>query len=286
MADDKASNSELRNRVYEFLKSLAIALLVFNLVSIVFGGGGLLNFGGDSSTEGDQSTTEPAVDQFANMTMTPALVPYWRYGDRMSLSLFVSEDAECSNATIEQQSPAWEVKDILYGDTSIDYQTDLELVASANVQSNGTLYAHAVFTRNGYGKHPKEDNYDADNVSVITWPLTYYVKYRKPEHVKKLVGFPNKNTEVELSAEEVAEREQQHALREARELEMDGKLVSYWYPNLTLAIVDSGMELYPFSSEPPVVHKWIRLADVHGKDPQTHLAYMKPIFFVNDFWRL
>ncbi|ORX65636.1 cleft lip and palate transmembrane 1 [Linderina pennispora] len=220
------------------------------------------------------------------MTVTPALVPYWRYGDRMSLALYVNEDAACSNATIEQQSPAWEVKDILYGDTGINYQADLELAASASVQNNGTLYAHAVFTRNGYGKHPKEDNYDADNVAVVTWPLTYYVRYRKPDHVKKLVEFPHKGSGVELTAEEISARDQQRALREARESEMDGKLVSYWYPNLTLAIVDSGMELYPYSSEPPVVHKWIKLADVRGKDPQSHLTYMKPIFFVNDFWRL
>ncbi|KAJ1923932.1 hypothetical protein EC988_010413, partial [Linderina pennispora] len=140
-------------------------MVLFNFVSMLFGGG-LLNIGGDSNTEAAQNTTEPAVDQFANMTVTPALVPYWRYGDRMSLALYVNEDAACSNATIEQQSPAWEVKDILYGDTGINYQADLELAASASVQNNGTLYAHAVFTRNGYGRHPREDNYDADNVAV------------------------------------------------------------------------------------------------------------------------
>ncbi|KAI8319413.1 cleft lip and palate transmembrane 1, partial [Martensiomyces pterosporus] len=220
-----------------------------------------------------------------------ALAPYWKLGERVSLRLYISEDRVLANDTIRNSTPEWQVDDILYGDTSINYEADLSIAASESVQNNGTLYAHALFSRKESPVHPENPRYDPDSVSLVTWPLTYYVLYHKPVHVKKLVEFPHRRSakdaaESKQDPEAVATAERQKGEQERREAELDGKLVSYWYPNLTLAVVDAGSDYYPYAQEPPAARKWIKVSETLKTEAFSNLTYYKPIFYVNDFWRL
>ncbi|KAJ1961198.1 hypothetical protein GGI12_003380 [Dipsacomyces acuminosporus] len=276
--------------IWGFLRNVALALMVFNISSMLFGGkqNQVLQqvSNGDEASSAAASGTDGAATANEGGQITFALAPYWKIGEQVSLRLYISEAEVLQSSTINGGAPEWQVDDILYGDTSINYEVDFNITATEHIQNNGTLYAHALFSRKGYAISPADPNYDADSVSVITWPLTYYIRYRKPVHVKKLVEFPHKKGSDGPDPEEVARAERLRDEQDKSESEMDGKLISYWYPNLTLAVVDAGSDYFPYGQEPPQTHKWIKMSDSLRREAISNLTYYKPIFFVNDFWRL
>ncbi|KAJ3211254.1 hypothetical protein HDU67_004650 [Dinochytrium kinnereticum] len=188
--------------------------------------------------------------------------PLWtKSGLPTDLYVYVSEDPEFTDFT-DVGKLVWKETDIVFGDLTESRTKSTSVKFSPNVQNNGTLYAHVYLTESGKSPNPIAKSYVEDRTLYHKKVISRYYKKKKVVIKKKLVGDTGKKEE-----EVVVKAEEDEPVE-------DLPIISYWWSNLTIAVVP---EFNPIpASLPPAVSNRI---NVH-KDG----VHFKPVFEVDDFW--
>ncbi|KAI9101712.1 cleft lip and palate transmembrane protein 1-domain-containing protein [Phlyctochytrium arcticum] len=187
-----------------------------------------------------------------------AYLPLWDFGRRSDLLVYLSEkeyDPELTSKNL-----IWEEKGLVYGEWEEKHK-EMQIDVPTTVQHNGTLYAHIFLTESGRPVKAGADRFSSNDTLYYRKALTRFMPKRKLKKTKSLV----RKTEEELKKEV-----------EEEVPEKDVPIISYWWPNVTIALVTS-KDAIP-SATPPAIMKNVRIAP-------DYLHYY-PLFYVNDFWLL
>lgn len=131
-----------------------------------------------------------------------------------------------------------------------------------NVRNNSTYYAHSYITYSGVSPDPRDPTYNNKKIAYNQKLLTKY------QNKKKIIYKHNLLTK---SDEEEAERIDK--LNKANE----GKIISYWYPELIINYLPDAKRL-DLSKLQPEMFRDVLLTDDRKK--------FHPVVYMNDFWEL
>ncbi|KAJ3147446.1 hypothetical protein HDU86_007996 [Geranomyces michiganensis] len=206
--------------------------------------------------------TSPTVHQpgkAASSGLAANLLPIWSFGQQADLKAFLSESEYLDG----RETLVWEETGIVFGDGA-ERRKDIVIDVPETVQHNGSLYAHIFLAPR---QPPAGDQDDSNQVMEPLYTrklLTRYMPKKKAVTKKNLVNnAAAKNGSVELAAED-------------EEDEGPAPIVSYWWPNVTLNVVES-VDAVPTRAH-PLMTKNLRIAP-------DGMHYF-PVFLVNDFWML
>ncbi|KAJ3012930.1 hypothetical protein HKX48_006006 [Thoreauomyces humboldtii] len=204
------------------------------------------------------------VQQVASQIGRP-LAPLWNAGTPVDLKAFLTEGEALGGPDTKL---LWEENGLVFGDWE-ERRKEITIDVPESVQHNGTLYAHFLLTPRERASprvhdleefeplyHRKRKDYGKAQV------LTRYAPKRKVKKTKKLVAKGSAPVEPE----------------EEEELDVgaDTPIVSYWWPNVTITIVN-GEAVIP-ANAPAAMTRDLRLS----RDGRHYY----PKWFVNDFWML
>ncbi|KZV76118.1 cleft lip and palate associated transmembrane protein [Peniophora sp. CONT] len=268
---------------------------VFGVVQQVFIVYALAQFAGKfikgkvDPTKGDvaapgQPVTPGAPDAQAGIPVANAdpralppdqVYPAWPQGVSLDLHVHLSTDpfgqvfaAKRTGRDADLPSFAWH--NISYGNWSDARLVDLEVPIPQSVQHNGSMWADIFLTMANLSPDPEHPKFDARGMFHMRKLLTRYMPKPKIRKEKKLLGV-GKKAEVEDDEEE-------------EEADEEKVIASYWYPNMTLALVSDGTAI-PYAQLPPPVKEHVQLVP-NARDDTGKFGYYYPVLFPNEFWHL
>lgn len=211
-----------------------------------------------------------------------AYVPAWRSGLKLDLYVYLSEE-EDFNAFSDQSSLIWYQQNILYGNTSEYRRLDTTYTPSDKVKNNGSLYAHLYMTLHGVSPDPAAKRYDPDYTLEHHQLVSRYKKQKKEVKKKKLVSKSSldelekiKMQQQAATSLETPDEEDFYEDAGAKKLTKDNPIVSYWWPNISIAL---GMDQKSFPANlHPQIMKHVKIT------PDGEKYY--PLFYMNEFWML
>eukprot|EP00116_Pleurobrachia_bachei_P003414 sb/3463676/ len=212
---------------------------------------GLLKGGGNTTTTPTAGGAgKLAPGQASNM---------WPTGTEFELFLYASPDNDfsLSNSSLIHAFSGLKMGEWYDGPEKNGARTYNALIpATPELQNNGSLYLHIVAVRNQGELNPLHPDYKYTDVVVLSREWTRFKKRKIQAKTNLLTG--------ESSS--------------IQEGVVDGEIVSYWHPNITISFLDD-QRLWS-TSQPiaPPFDKWVDI------DPET-MQY-KPILYINDYWDL
>ncbi|VDC07280.1 unnamed protein product [Peniophora sp. CBMAI 1063] len=199
--------------------------------------------------------------------------PAWPQGVALDLHVHLSTDPfgqvfAAKRAGRDADLPSFAWYNISYGNWSDARLTDLEVPIPQSVQHNASMWADIFLTMANLSPDPEDPKFDARGVFHRRKLLTRYMPKPKVRKEKKLLGIHSK--------EEYDQEEQ--------EAEEEKVIASYWYPNMTLALVSDGTAI-PYAQLPPPVKEHVHLIP-NARDDTGRFGYYYPVVFPNEFWHL
>lgn len=179
-------------------------------------------FGGQKSVPAPPAVTSPdGVPAPAPITGTA--LPRLPRGAPADLHMFLAEDSDWL-AVAHAQSPIWVVQEFALGSGAAQEKT-VRYRPSPDVQNNGSLWVHTVFTPPGASPDPADGFFDPALTFAKSQPLVLYLP--KPKLDKGVNLLTGKNsTGDQANPEDVAAASNETVV------------VSFLRPNVTLAMVD------------------------------------------------
>ncbi|GAB4824016.1 hypothetical protein N2152v2_011062 [Parachlorella kessleri] len=190
----------------------------------------------------------------------PPLAPRFAKHTPMDAHFFISEEPSW-RAAARSSDPVWVASDVELAGGKEQRYTYVYRPSHA-VQHNGSVWVHAVFTPPGASPSPKDDFFDKGATFARSRELVAYLPKPKAKEGVNLLSGKN-STDGKASQTHSASNET--------------VIVSYFKPNVTLAVVDD-FSNYPAKAIPP------QYKDVLAVDEST-MTYWPHMWF-NEFWLL
>ncbi|OMH85183.1 Cleft lip and palate transmembrane protein-like protein [Zancudomyces culisetae] len=244
----------------------------------------------------DIQTEEPVGDGIESTPKNYQNI--WKDGDQFEAFMYVNQESELSKAAYNGNNdivqPCWEIHGLQYGN-EFSHKKSMQIPINERTDLNKPFYAHFMIKRKG--TKDSESGKTADKYStavlsqgkcsflvnnntgaqpslttflVITFivqELTTFLRYKTPKIKKKLMG----------SNEE---------LKEKKDNLTEGELYPYWYPNITIAVVNSAEVKFKYHGESESVRQWMKIEEDFKETEDGDSGGYYPIIFFNDFWKL
>lgn len=222
-----------------------------------------------------------------NSTLPPNLLPLFPLNTAMDLYMFITEDETLPESHFKQLDDNSNTKDLglysfvrknlTYGDWSFDVTEQVSLPVSKALANNGSIYAHIYLAANDVPIDPSLSKpareYRKEFVAYKKRRLNWFMPKKKEVIKKKLVGGEDTDDYTNTNANNV---ESNTPTTHPNLKDQSEPILSYWYPNFTLALVTD--------TSPLPRHLPINIMQ-HVEVTEDQLFY-QPILFVNDFWVL
>lgn len=218
-----------------------------------------------------ETDTQSAAVPTTSSTPPVTAVPLFETGSLLDVFVALSADQDPVSPLRNNrglQSILW--KDVRLCQDSRVWETEWSVPPS--VQRNASFSAHVYVTPAGV--EPLAALQGAGDVAYVNKPLTRYSAQKKIRATKNLLSKGAKDDDSS------SEADQQHQDVEKKDM----PIVSYYHPNLTIAMVESSGPL-ALSGLPPVLRRHVQIARPGQKDDKGNV-YHHPIFWTNDFWLL
>eukprot|EP00882_Tetradesmus_deserticola_P005055 GHRQ01005326.1.p1 GENE.GHRQ01005326.1~~GHRQ01005326.1.p1 ORF type:complete len:625 (+),score=278.98 GHRQ01005326.1:193-2067(+) len=183
-----------------------------------------------------------------------AAAPLYRKGDMLDMYVYVSEQSYLQRDSAEL---VWSQTDVGLA-TTPERTVTYTYTPSQGVKNNGSVYAHVVFARSGVMIDSPGDDLPPDSIFSKSHSLVVHLPRRQNKTGTNLLS-EGGNFTTQKRVEPV-ERE----------------WISYYKPNLTVALVDH-FQAYPKNAIPPQVSPHLLL----NSEGQQY-----PIFYFDEFWLL
>src|SRR3989338_5364189 len=240
--------------VYLFLTN---ALVMKDHEPVVLGPGGQPVAATDPTTLGADSQ-----GNLRKIDLSQGVGPHanvWKQGNRFDMKLFLSpSQGSLSGEELRTAEPDWQLKDLVYGDWDLDRTTHFDLTVTEELYNNGSLYAHFYLCRSG-SKWPASA-LNSESTACAT-RITALVLYQAP---------PKKVERKILLADDARPEK----AGDAAAVEESREWISYWKPNVTLAVIYDETQ-YARGKIPPQYSSQMRF---------TQRGNYFPPLFINDFW--
>jgi hypothetical protein len=147
-------------------------------------------------------------------------------GEPLELRLYLSESPRFRGFNVTD--PVWTERGIPYSVDAGERTRAVQVPVTPHLLANGTLFAHAFFTREGYSPDPSAgDAFDPWATTMLTTSLVVYAERQRPTGLKKLLtGEP-------APWEEELRRGAAEAVASGRPKE---EYISFWKPALHLQV--------------------------------------------------
>ncbi|GMH33600.1 hypothetical protein BSKO_01434 [Bryopsis sp. KO-2023] len=205
-------------------------------------------------------------------------------GELMDLALFVDEDPSnplrYPSHEMWKSDPVWQLEGIgLAIEPTVSKNVTIEL--TEDVQNNGTLFLHALLSRQGYEINPGDPSFDPASVVHSVVQLNKYMPKRKVRIHKNLLA---SGEEKKSEGEEETQSGGGISGEDAKDVEVDAgagesnktEIISYLKPLMTVAMVDD-FTRYSDAGVPP------HIAPLMNFDEDGNYL---PMIFFNQFWIL
>lgn len=212
--------------------------------------------GGTKTNTGDNQTVPTSASQ--NL---------FQFGDVLDMWVFVNEEEHFTDfANIK--TLYWHKTELTYGawydgpNKDGTFTSNTTIVASENVQKNGSLFMHVYFTKEGFVPHKSlEGQYSKLHTFEAHKQLNRY----KKRTIKKTQNLLTGKTDTDPT---LLKRAETHGNTE---------IISHWHPNITINLV-ADQTNWAKGSVPHPLDKMINFN-------VEHRTY-EPIIHVNDYWNL
>ncbi|GAO48717.1 hypothetical protein G7K_2887-t1 [Saitoella complicata NRRL Y-17804] len=245
---------------------------------------------GSGSGSTFDSSSQPDLPEGVNAIVDPRLLlpekvaPAWPANSEFDLRIYTSpSDSYTSLDFSDPSSLLLHERSLHLGDWNDERVVEVVIPATTAMQNNGSLYAHIVLARDGAEVDPGREEYDGKNVARMTKMLNRYQKLKRNKKTKNLLDKYAEEAEEE-EEEEVAAAPIIPGLNFGQD-QPQPPIVSYWSPNLTLAVIADTGEL-PFTTLPPVVKDYVHIIEGDIRDDTGKVGFYYPIVFPNEFWTL
>ncbi|CDZ97998.1 Transmembrane protein [Phaffia rhodozyma] len=201
--------------------------------------------------------------------------PFWEESTSMDMYIYFSTSPS-GDVDFGQDggSPSIVWKDLVYGDWKINDFKDIQVDLPASVQRNASLWADIFLTNGHVSPDPSDPKYNASAVAHSRKLLTRYAPKKKIRKEKSLIGGKDDEEEEDVILS-LAQIEEEHKTT---------PIISYWHPNLTLAIVSDRPNIIE-QALPPDSKEFVLLEPSGEKDKEGRLGHY-PIVYPNDFWNM
>ncbi|KAL8898869.1 MAG: hypothetical protein Q9207_006490 [Kuettlingeria erythrocarpa] len=254
------------------LQSVFQAIGIFLIVQYVVG-----QFLGNGNKNASTSSIVPAFDErpasgaeMTNYNPIPQMIaPLWPMNSSLDISIYVAPSLVMPPlSAASKDSLVLEEKGFRFGDYKDSRHVDTTFKVPAEVQSNGTLWAHFYVSLEGYPLDPGARNYDVAKAHHFFYPLNQVLLKKKVAKTRKLVGA---SEDEDLDDEEPT---------------VSGPTFSsYYHPNFTMSFIpDSGTQTYV--NMHPAMRQYVHLEESGARDASGQNGWYYPILFVNTFWQL
>ena len=205
----------------------------------------------------------------ANYSAIPqAVIPIWPSNSTVDMNVYVSESLVLpALSKLPAGTLVINEKDFTIGNFKDNREIQTTVRLPAEVQHNGTLWAHFFIGLTGAQLDPSAKDYDYEKAVHFFRPLTHYLPKKR---VRKLKNLLDKGNETET---EVVEEQPKVSI------------ANYYHPNFTLsAIPETGVQR--LDTLQPSLAKNIVREPTNARDPSGRNAFYYPVFFLNTFWQL
>ena len=183
----------------------------------------------------------------------PVMLNLFQRGESVDVAIYFNESPNVLFDMVQETEPVWEVTGVeLALAESISKNVTFKLPPDA--QRNGSVYIHAVVTREGY-------EFQQHNAFFASKLMTHYGPKRKEKKEKNLLF------------DDVTEADGEEEVEEEGPVE----IVNYWKPRISVAMVD---DFSKYTKRKVPVH----LQPLFVMDPDADYYY--PMIFFNEFWLL
>ncbi|KAJ3188445.1 hypothetical protein HDU85_005596 [Gaertneriomyces sp. JEL0708] len=269
-ADNPPAQAQQQGGIPGWVQSLLRGVVIWYLMS------SLSSYMSGKKPEAPVASHSVTQQAHVKPSKTGSYLPMWKYGAHMDLFVYLSEDEYWHS--FDERSLIWHEHDVVYGDWE-EKRTDIEIEVPETVQNNGSLYAHIYLAEMGHSPNRQDPSFREDSTLYHNKLLTRYLPKRKVAKVKKLIAEATSEPEVEVKKSPIGfPRQVVHS--QQQELQEDSNeptpIVSYWWNNVTIAIVNSDTTIPALLPAPMM------------KNVRVHEDGMRyfPVFYVNDFWLL
>ncbi|EXJ87580.1 hypothetical protein A1O3_04540 [Capronia epimyces CBS 606.96] len=248
-----------------------IAIFVFTQFVInQFFGSKTQPSGGGVAAPNTVSSFDDRVDPTAltNYSAIPYnIAPIWPDDSVIDIQVYVSAKSELpALSSVPKDTLVVDGKAFKIGDFSENREINTKIAIPAEVQHNGTLWAHFLVGLTGSQLDPTAANYDPAKATHFKRPLNHYLPKKK---VRKLKNLLDKTDEPELEPEEP----------------QGVQIGSFYHPNFTVAVVP-GTGVQNWRQMHPAVRKNIVLEPTGARDASGLNGWYYPVVFLNTFWQL
>lgn len=218
---------------------------------------------------GQQTVTDPAGK------VMPPHRPLWIENQAFDLHLYLHSNETLHLTALRDQglldeTLIWKESDMYFNhDTSNERAAEKSFSGAwlKHVQGNGTLHAHAFFSKQGYSHYPWSKNFNRISVTYASVPLVVHKPQPKQDARKSLLGD-------ESSSEPVVSSEQQND----QPVEAPPRpIVPFWRPELVMHLVVDH-SVFPHRQLPPNMEHFWQLDSLS-------LNY-HPVVYFDFFWLL
>ncbi|RMZ90565.1 hypothetical protein DV736_g2230, partial [Chaetothyriales sp. CBS 134916] len=208
------------------------------------------------------------IASIANYSAIPYnIAPIWPTDSTLDLQIYVSPSLTLAgSASSLDGTLVLDERAIKMDDYNGVREINTTLNIPAEVQHNGTLWAHFFLGLNGHTLNPLSKEFDPTTAVHFHRPLTQYLPKKR---VRKLKNLLDKSEQVEEEPEEP----------------QGLQIGSFYHPNLTVAIVpNTGIQNW--RSMHPALRKNIVLEPTGARDATGQNGWYYPVVFLNTFWQL
>ncbi|PVD26713.1 hypothetical protein C0Q70_14391 [Pomacea canaliculata] len=241
-----------RPNMWSILKTLVVRMLIIYFIASFF----------------RRSPTTPVSDTGSSGTQTRPASNLFEKGTVMDMYVYVSEQEEFTDFNNEE-ALFWVEEGLVYGDWTSGpnsdgtFQRDGQIIPSENVQSNGSLYVHVFFVKEGKSPNPA-DKADKRYLKKYTAHRSKRLNKFKKRRYHSTVNLLTGETDV-------------HPDLQKKENSSSFEILSHWHPNLTINLLDDHSP-WVQGAVPQPLDEYI---DFY---PGTNKYY--PVIYLNDYWNL
>ncbi|KAK5073537.1 hypothetical protein LTR64_007327 [Lithohypha guttulata] len=210
----------------------------------------------------------PEITTIMNYSHIPHnLAPIWADDSVLDVRVHISPSPQLPPlASLPSESLVLSEDSFKIGDSKYNREFQTTIVLPAEVQNNGSLYAHILAGLHGSELDPNSKRYDPATAAHYVKQLNHYLPKKK---VRKERNLLDKNEEMEVEPEE----------------QKGPSVSSYWHSNFSLAVIP-GTGTVNWRSMHPGLRKNILVEPTGARDESGQNGWYYPVFFLNTFWQL
>ena len=255
------------------IKSIVQSLLIFGVVhygmKFIIGQG--INMKPAENTgkapiplfENAPTSWEPGVELYR---IPEYVAPMWKPGVELDLSVYVSPSLLVPPFNrMDKRALVVKEKGFLFGDGAESRDISTTFPVPAEVQNNGTLWAHFFVARSGAVMDPSSPSFDSSKAYHFVRPFTQYLPKKKVRKSRNLLVGDDKEDDGQV--------------------ETGPTFASYYHPNFTFSFVPD-VVAHHYPSMHPAMRSFLHLESTGARDQSGQNGWYYPILYVNTFWQL